>query len=81
MKNSDTDIDPEDDLRQEYDLKTLRVRKVGPERSKSAQHVVLLDPDVAVVFPDSSSVNEALRFLIRITKKEGPASPIRGAGE
>ena len=29
---------------------------------------IQLDVDVAKVFPDSESVNEALRFLIRIAK-------------
>ena len=30
---------------------------------------IQLDVDVAKVFPDSNSVNEALRFLMRITKE------------
>jgi len=30
---------------------------------------VQLGPDVAEVFPNSESVNEALRFLIRITRE------------
>jgi hypothetical protein len=30
--------------------------------------MVTLDPDVAVVFPDSQSVNEALRLLIKVAK-------------
>jgi hypothetical protein len=34
-------------------------------------NVVLLDPEVAKVFPDSESVNEALRSLIRIAKRTG----------
>ena len=73
MKN--TDADTEDDLRPEYDLKSLRVRKLGAERATFAQHGVLLEPDVASVFPDSQSVNEALRFLIRITKSGDPRLP------
>jgi len=55
-----------DELRPEYDLKNLRVRRVGPKRSGFGDHVVQLAPDVAEVFPDSESVNEALRLLIRI---------------
>ena len=31
-----------------------------------------LQPDVAEVFPSAESVNEALRFLIRITKDNRP---------
>ena len=59
----------EDDLRPEYDLRSLRVRKVGPERKGFGGLTVCLEPDVAEIFPDSESVNEALRFLIRITKE------------
>lgn len=59
----------EDDLRPEYDLHSLRVRKVGSGRRGVVGLTVCLEPDVAVVFPDSGSVNEALRFLIRITKE------------
>ena len=59
----------QDDLLPEYDLKKLQVRKVGPERkSFSGKPVIQLEPDVAEVFPDAASVNEALRFLIRVTK-------------
>ena len=59
----------EDELRPEYDLKRLQVRKMGPERKRFGGFVVQLEPDVAEVFPDAASVNEALRFLIRITKE------------
>jgi hypothetical protein len=38
-------------------------------------NVILLDPDVAVVFHDSESVNQALRALIKVAKHLGqPAS-------
>lgn len=56
-----------DDLKPEYDLTSMKVRKVGEGRRIMNQ--IQLDLDVAKVFPDSQSVNEALRFLIRITKK------------
>ena len=59
----------EDELRPEYDLTSLKVIKVGPERKS---FYGTLEKDVAKVFPDSGSVNEALRFLIRITKKSKP---------
>ncbi|MDZ8262208.1 hypothetical protein [Nostoc sp. ChiQUE01b] len=32
---------------------------------------VFLEPDVAETFPNSEAVNEALRFLIRVTSKNG----------
>jgi hypothetical protein len=34
--------------------------------------MVLLDPDVAGLFPDSKSVNEALRSLVRIVERRKP---------
>ena len=67
-KTSDPDL--QDDLRPEYDFQSLRVVKRGPGRKAPADHTVHLAPDVAEVFPDSASVNEALRFLMRITSRE-----------
>lgn len=64
----------EDELRPEYDLRNLRVRKVGPERQGFGEFFVQLAPDVAEVFPNSESVNEALRFLIRVTRENKPLS-------
>ncbi len=49
----------EDDLRPEYDLKNLRVRRLGSKRTSFAGQTVRLDPDVAEVFPDADAVNEA----------------------
>jgi hypothetical protein len=66
MKKTETDVN--DELRPEYDLRSLRVRRMGPGR-KSFGGVVRLEPDVAEVFPNAEAVNEALRFLIRVTKE------------
>jgi len=44
-----------DDLRSEYDLMSLRIRKLGPDRG--VFHAVRLEPDVATIFPDSQSMN------------------------
>ncbi len=60
-----------DDLRPEYDLRSLRVRKLGLGR-KSFLGTIRLEPDVAEMFPDADSVNEALRFLIRIANENQP---------
>ena len=78
MKKVKTEM--EDELRPEYDLRSLRVRKVGPERKRFGGPTVRLETDVAEVFPDSESVNEALRFLIRITRENKPAFPGTGSG-
>jgi hypothetical protein len=58
----------EDELRSEYDLKTLKVRKMGGDRRKFGDTLIRLDADVAEIFTSAESVNEALRFLITITK-------------
>lgn len=62
-----------DELRPEYDLKSLRVRKLGPGRKRFGD-VVRLEPDVVEAFPDAASVNEALRFLIRVSKDKPPST-------
>jgi hypothetical protein len=69
MKNNEPEMS--DDLRPEYDLAQLRVRRLGPKRTGFGG-VVRLAPDVEQVFPNSESVNEALRFLIRITRQNKP---------
>ena len=67
MKKVDTEMD--DELRPEYDLRSMRVRRMGPERKSFGGSVVRLAPDVAEVFPSEEAVNEALRFLIRVAKE------------
>jgi len=57
-----------DDLRPEYDLQTLRVRKLGPGRKRFGD-IVRLEPDVAHVFPNADAVNHALRLIIRLSKE------------
>ena len=56
----------EDELRAEYDLTALRVRKTGHERKSFGEEFVRLDNDVVKFFPNADAVNEALRFLIRM---------------
>lgn len=56
-----------DELEPEYDFSKLKVRKVGAGRKLLQENQITLDVDVAKVFPDSEAVNQALRFLIRIT--------------
>jgi len=71
----------EDELCPEYDLSQLkgRVRGKYVERYRKGTNLVLLEPDVAEAFPDADSVNEALRFLIRVTKENQPAlRPTKG---
>ena len=58
-----------DELEPEYDFSKLKVRKIGAGRKLLQENQIMLDVDVAKVFPDSESVNQALRFLIRVTKE------------
>lgn len=61
--NSQADTNPEDELemRDEYDFRG-GVRGKYAERYARGTNVVLLDPDVAEIFPDSAAVNRALRM-------------------
>ena len=53
MQKTETKMD--DELRPEYDLKNLRVRKVGPKRKSFRGRSIQFEPDGASVFPDSKS--------------------------
>lgn len=74
MKNEPSNP-PEDEfeMRDEYDFRG-GVRGKYAERYARGTNVVLLDPDVAEVFPDSAAVNRALRALAGIIKERSKAS-------
>jgi hypothetical protein len=57
-----------DDIAAEYDF-SKGVRGKYSERYAEGTNVVVLSPDVAAFFPDSDSVNEALRGLVEIARK------------
>jgi len=54
-----------DDLRLEYDLTKLKggVRGKYYQRARAGTNLVLVEPELAKVFPDAASVNRALRAL------------------
>jgi len=58
-------ISPNDDLRKEYDLSRLKggVRGKYYGRAAAGTNLVLIQPDLADVFPNSEAVNRALRIL------------------
>jgi len=58
-----------DEMRPEYDIRG-GVRGKYYERYQRGTNVVVLDPDVAAVFRDSQSVNQALRLLIEVAKSQ-----------
>lgn len=56
------------DMLDEYDF-SKGVRGKYAQRFAEGSNIIVLSPDVAEVFPDSESVNEALRMLIKIARK------------
>ncbi|MDP3030399.1 MAG: hypothetical protein Q8O04_13115 [Deltaproteobacteria bacterium] len=59
-----------DELRPEYDFdysKAVR-GKYYKRLLDEGSNVVILDPDIAKAFHDSTSVNEALRSLLELTR-------------
>jgi hypothetical protein len=56
-----------DEMLPEYDF-SGGVRGKYAGRFAAGSHVVVLDPDVADLFGDSKSVNDALRALVKIAK-------------
>jgi len=55
-------------MRAEYDF-SGGVRGKYVDRYRRGTNVVLLDPELADAFPDSKSVNEALRALVSISAR------------
>jgi hypothetical protein len=55
-------------MRKEYDFRDAEVGKYA-KRYAAGTNLVLLDPDIAQLFPDSKSVNETLRSLVRIVDR------------
>jgi hypothetical protein len=60
------------EMRKEYDFRG-GVRGKYAARFREGSNIVVLDPDIAAVFPDSLTVNRALRALLQ-------AVPRRDAG-
>lgn len=73
MKKAKSNRDPE--MLDEYDF-SKGVRGKYAERYAEGTNVVVLAPDVASVFPDAQSVNEALRALVRIARKSGKKAKV-----
>ena len=61
-----------DEMLPEYDFSNARP---NPYAARYAQgsNIVVLDPDVAAVFPTEAAVNEALRALAGIMRKRRPS--------
>ncbi len=65
MNKADEDIEK---MREEYDFtNAVRTHKYADVYAQGT-NVVLLEPDLAEAFPDSRSVNEALRSILKTGK-------------
>jgi hypothetical protein len=59
------------EIRPQYDF-SHGVRGKHYEAYRAGTNVVFLDPDVARAFPDSASVNQALRLLLQLARTSTP---------
>ena len=62
----------EDELRSEYDFTHMKggIRGKYVERYRAGTNLVLLEPDVAQAFPNEVAVNDALRMLIQVARRQ-----------
>ena len=68
------------DLRPEYDLTLFKrgVRGKYYQQAMAGTNVVLIEPDLAEIFPDAAAVNRALRLLVQAAK--AAVKPLRRPG-
>ena len=57
------------DMLEEYDF-SQGVKGKYAKRYAEGTNVVIIEPDVAKVFPDHDSVNHALRSLVEIIRRQ-----------
>mgnify|MGYP001080588983 CR=1 FL=1 len=67
-----SDAHDADDLLPEYDFASMPggVRGKYAERAQAGSNVVLIDPELSVIFPDAESVNFALRHLAAVLRHD-----------
>ena len=68
--NQRTSPTDRDTMRDEYDFSGAK-RGVTAARYAEGANVAVIDPDVLDVFPDGNAVNEALRALAPVIRKQG----------
>ena len=75
-------------MRPDYDFSIAVRGKYHKRLAKEGSNVVVLDADVAKAFPDSASVNEALRVVLKAgltarrltTRSSGPVKVVGRSG-
>lgn len=63
----------EDDLRPEYDLKSLirrGERGKYAKRYKEGTNLILLEPELLKFFPNEKAVNDTLRLVVELNKMQ-----------
>jgi hypothetical protein len=66
-----------DELRSEYDMKSLLkggVRGKYAARYRAGTNLVLLEPEVAKAFPNDKAVNDALKLVMKLKQVQENAS-------
>jgi hypothetical protein len=58
-----------EEMRPEYDF-SHGVRGKYAKKYEQGSNIVLLDPDVAKLFPDSKTVNDTLRILVKVARQK-----------
>jgi hypothetical protein len=66
----------DEDMRPEYDF-SKGVRGFHSRRRAAGSRIVILDPDVAQIFPTNQAVNSALRILGEIARRSIRRVPTR----
>ncbi|MBD2072335.1 hypothetical protein H6F86_00100 [Phormidium sp. FACHB-592] len=76
--NKEIDAEMNDELRPEYDLSQMEggVRGKYIDCYRAGTNLVLLAPDVAQAFPTEDAVNEALRLLMQVARRQAANQPI-----
>ena len=69
------EIEHDPDMLGDYDF-SQGMRGKYVQRFAQGSNVVVLSPDVAEIFPDSESVNNALRMLVEIAGKSTSKVPV-----
>ena len=71
-------ISKDDEMRQEYDFSS-GVRGKHFRAYQKGTNVIFLEPDIAAVFKDSGSVNQALRLLLDLAGQEVKKNLTKGS--
>ncbi len=58
----------DDEMLEEYDFSN-GVRGKYAQRFAAGSNIIILDPDLVELFPNSAAVNNALRMLVRLARQ------------